>query len=145
MKSVKQQIDEHIESLESETERLAYKLAGLSADAEGKTRIYVDKEKIDELYNKASEIAREVVSLKCANEILYENRGKASAKKSVSSRANGKFGGRPPKEILDAKKRRADLEEKFMNSRLTPEEQKEDEDLMFKISRWERQKREALL
>ncbi|MBC6712406.1 hypothetical protein [Treponema sp. Marseille-Q3903] len=45
-----------------------------------------------------------MVYLDATNKLMYKNRGKASSKKSVSSRKNGKLGGRPPKEISDKKK-----------------------------------------
>ena len=144
MKTTKQRMDEHIETILKESSQLKSRLETLYDMCKGKTRIYVDKEKLDQLFFQAEFIEREAKHLNTENEIYYNNRGRASAKKSVSSKENGKKGGRPPKEISDAKKRRAELEEKFMDFGLTPEEQKEDEELMFKIAIWNREKRGSL-
>ena len=84
-------------------------------------------------------VAISLVSLNSANEILYQNRGKASPKKAISSKVNGKFGGRPPKEISAKKKRIQQLDDKaFIEQRaLTAEERKEYDELSMDITAWE--------
>lgn len=100
---------------------------------------------IKNINEKLCELLNEARLLNSYNKQLYSGRGKASVVKSLSSKENGKKGGRPPKYICEARKRRAEIREKFMNDCLTPEEQKEDEDLMLKISMWEKEKKKAQL
>ena len=52
-----------------------------------------------------------------------------------------KKGGRPPKEISDAKKRLEVLDEKFYNCKISKEEKAEMEELQLKILRWKNSKR----
>lgn len=139
MKTVKHMMDEQLKELIIESEQLKSRLDSLCILCEGKSRIFVDKEKLDQLFKQAEHIARELVSLNSANEILYQNRGKASPKKAISSKVNGKFGGRPPKEISDKKKRIQQLDDKsFIEQRaLTAEERKEYDELSMDITAWE--------
>lgn len=132
-------MDEQLKELIIESEQLKSRLDSLCILCEGKSRIFVDKEKLDQLFKQAEHIARELVSLNSANEILYQNRGKASPKKAISSKVNGKFGGRPPKEISDKKKRIQQLDDKsFIEQRaLTAEERKEYDELSMDITAWE--------
>ena len=110
-------MDGHIENLAKETDQLRARLETLYDMTKGKSRIYVDSEKLDQLFHQAEAIAREMVSLQSANEILYQNRGKASPKKAVSSKANGKFGGRPPREIAEKKRRIQYNDPQFLEGR----------------------------
>lgn len=139
MKTVKHMMDEQLKDLIKESDQLKSRLDSLCILCEGKSRIFVDKEKLDQLFKQAEHIARELVSLNSANEILYQNRGKASPKKAISSKVNGKFGGRPPKEISDKKKRIQQLDDKsFIEQRaLTAEERKEYDELSMDITAWE--------
>lgn len=141
MKTIKQEIDDSLDYILKESLQLKSRLDTLFEAVKGKSRIYVDKEKIEQLFFQSSDIAREIEAIQRCNKILYENRGKSSAKKAVSSRVNGKLGGRPPKEISDAKKRLAILDEKFYNCNITKEEEAEMEDLQLKIFRWNNSKR----
>ena len=139
MKTVKHMMDEQLKDLIKESDQLKSRLDSLCILCEGKSRIFVDKEKLEQLFEQADFIARELVSLNSANEILYKNRGKASPKKAVSSKVNGKFGGRPPKEISAKKKRIQQLDDKaFIEQRaLTDEERKEYDELSMDITAWE--------
>lgn len=139
MKTVKHMMDEQLKDLIKESDQLKSRLDSLCILCEGKSRIFVDKEKLDQLFKQAEHIARELVSLNSANEILYQNRGKASPKKAISSKVNGKFGGRPPKEISAKKKRIQQLDDKaFIEQRaLTAEERKEYDELSMDITAWE--------
>lgn len=132
-------MDEQLKDLIKESDQLKSRLDSLCILCEGKSRIFVDKEKLDQLFKQAEHIARELVSLNSANEILYQNRGKASPKKAISSKVNGKFGGRPPKEISAKKKRIQQLDDKaFIEQRaLTAEERKEYDELSMDITAWE--------
>lgn len=105
METVKQQMDRHISEIKSDSSRLKAELEYLYELSKGKSKIYVDSEKLEQLYVKADDLFRTVERLERANTILYENRGKASPKKSASSKINGAKGGRPPKEISVAKKK----------------------------------------
>lgn len=147
MESVKQMMDGHIEHLTKETELLKKRLEILYDMTKGKSRVYVDSVKLDEVFHQAEEIAREMVSLKSANEILYKNRGKASPKKAVSSKANGKFGGRPPREIAEKKRRIQELDDKtfVLHECLTAEERKEYDELSFDVIAWENKKKDKIL
>lgn len=147
MESVKQMMDGHIDHLTKETELLKNRLEILYDMTKGKSRVYVDSVKLDEVFHQAEEIAREMVSLKSANEILYKNRGKASPKKAVSSKANGKFGGRPPREIAEKKRRIQELDNKtfVLHECLTAEERKEYDELSFDVIAWENKKKDKIL
>lgn len=147
MESVKQMMDGHIEHLTKETELLKNRLEILYDMTKGKSRVYVDSVKLDEVFHQAEEIAREMVSLKSANEILYKNRGKSSPKKAVSSKANGKFGGRPPREIAEKKRRIQELDNKtfVLHECLTAEERKEYDELSFDVIAWENKKKDKIL
>ena len=63
MESVKQMMDGHIENLAKETDQLRARLETLYDMTKGKSRIYVDSEKLDQLFHQAEAIAREMVSL----------------------------------------------------------------------------------
>ena len=89
--------------MSKETEFLTLNLAGLVSKAEVTGQTLIDKETLEEIYLKSSNISNSMIYLDAANKLMYKNRGKASSKKSVSSRKNGKLGGRPPKEISDKK------------------------------------------
>lgn len=143
MKTVKHMMDEQLKELIKESDQLKSRLDSLCILCEGKSRIFVDKEKLEQLFKQAEHIARELVSLNSANEILYQNRGKASPKKAISSKVNGKFGGRPPKEISDKKKRIQQLDDKvFIELRaLSAEERKEYDELSMDITAWEYSKK----
>lgn len=132
-------MDEQIEDLIKESDQLKSRLGSLCILCEGKSRIYVDKEKLEQLFYQAEYIARELVSLNSANKILYQNRGKASSKKAVSSKENGKLGGRPPKEISEKKKRIQELDDKvFIKLQaLTDEERIELNKLNEDVISWE--------
>lgn len=147
MESVKQMMDGHIDHLTKETELLKNRLEILYDMTKGKSRVYVDSVKLDEVFHQVEEIAREMVSLKSANEILYKNRGKASPKKAVSSKANGKFGGRPPREIAEKKRRIQELDNKtfVLHECLTAEERKEYDELSFDVIAWENKKKDKIL
>ena len=143
MESVKQMMDNHIDHLAKETDQLRARLETFYDEVQGKSRIYVSKEDLDRVFHQAEEIAREMVSLKSANEILYKNRGKASPKKAVTSKSNGKFGGRPPREIAEKKRRIQELENRsyVLFETLTDEERKELDELYYDITAWETNKR----
>ena len=143
MESVKQMMDDHIDHLTKETDQLRARLETLYDEVQGKTRIYVKREDLDTVFHQAEEIAREMVSLKSANEILYKNRGKASPKKAVSSKSNGKFGGRPPREIAEKKRRIQELENRsyVLFETLTDAERKELDELYYDITAWETNKK----
>lgn len=146
MESVKQMMDAHIEHLTKETDQLRARLEILYDEVQGKTRIFVSKEDLDRVFHQAEDIAREMMSLKSANAILYQNRGKASPKKAISSKSNGKFGGRPPKEIAEKKKRIQELENKsyVLFEVLTDEERKELDELYYDIIDWENKKKKQI-
>ena len=146
MNSVKQTMDDHIEHLSKETDQLRARLEALYAASEGKSRIYVDKADLDKVFYQAEAIAREMASLQNANKILYENRGRATPKKAVSSKSNGKLGGRPPKEIAAKKKRIQELADKvFLNNEaLTDSERNEYNELDYDITAWENKRKENL-
>lgn len=118
------------------------KLAGLVSKAEVTGQTLIDKETLEEIYLKSSDISNSMVYLDATNKLMYKNRGKASSKKSVSSRKNGKLGGRPPKEISD-KKRIQYLGDKslFENRVLTEEERSEHVELLKAITAWEHSKK----
>ena len=143
MESVKQMMDDHIDHLTKETDQLRARLETLYDEVQGKTRIYVKREDLDTVFHQAEEIAREMVSLKSANEIFYKNRGKASPKKAVSSKSNGKFGGRPPREIAEKKCGIQELENRsyVLFETLTDAERKELDELYYDITAWETNKR----
>ena len=63
--------------------------------------------------------------------------------KAVSSKANGKFGGRPPREIAEKKRRIQDLDNKtfILHESLTPEERKEYDELSYDVIAWETKKK----
>ena len=139
-------MDDHIDHLTKETDQLRARLETLYDEAQGKTRIYVKQEDLDKVFHQAEAIAREMVSLKSANEILYKNRGKASPKKAVSSKSNGKFGGRPPKEIAEKKRRIQELDDKVfvLLEHLNDEERKEYDELTYDVIAWETRKKRRI-
>lgn len=140
MKTLKQMIDEDIDSLVERTNQLFSKLEILHDNVQDKTKISVSKEKLDEIFYLSEDISRDMFLLQKSNLQLYENRGNASSKKAISSKENGKKGGRPPKEISDAKKRLEILDEKFYNCKISKEEEAEMEELQLKILRWKNSK-----
>ena len=146
MESVKQLMDDHIDHLTKETDQLRARLETLYDEVKGKTRIYVKQEDLDKVFHQAEAIAREMVSLKSANEILYKNRGKASPKKAVSSKSNGKYGGRPPREIAEKKRRIKELDDKVfvLLEHLNDEERKEYDELTYDVIAWETRKKRRI-
>lgn len=146
MESVKQMMDDHIDHLTKETDQLRARLETLYDESKGKTRIYVKQEDLDKVFHQAEAIAREMVSLKSANEILYKNRGKASPKKAVSSKSNGKYGGRPPREIAEKKRRIKELDDKVfvLLEHLNDEERKEYDELTYDVIAWETRKKRRI-
>lgn len=146
MESVKQMMDDHIDHLTKETDQLRARLETLYDEVQGKTRIYVKQEDLDKVFHQAEAIAREMVSLKSANEILYKNRGKASPKKAVSSKSNGKYGGRPPREIAEKKRRIKELDDKVfvLLEHLNDEERKEYDELTYDVIAWETRKKRRI-
>ena len=141
MESVKQQMDRHIGEIKSDSTRLKAELEYLYRISEGKSKIYVDAEKLEQLFEKAEELYRTIERLERANTILYQNRGKASLKKSAASKINGAKGGRPPKEISAARKRINELDEKWARGELTDEETKEQEQLYQLVRDWENKRK----
>lgn len=139
MESVKQSMDRHIGEIKKDVYLLKSGLLIEYEESKGKQKIYVDSEKLKQLFLLSDDIYRTVESLERANKLLYENRGKKSAKKSAASKINGKMGGRPPKEILEAKKRAEELERKMLDKGLSAEERTESERLLSKIWDWERE------
>lgn len=81
MKTVKHMMDEQLQELVKESEQLKSRIDSLCILCERKSRIYVDKEKLDQLYNQADYIARELVSLNSANELFYQTGGRHLLKK----------------------------------------------------------------
>lgn len=141
MESVKQQMDRHIGEIKSDSTRLKAELEYLYELSKGKSRIYVESEKLEQLFLKAEEIYWTVERLDRANTILYQNRGKKSFKKSAASKINGAKGGRPPKEISAARKRINELDEKWARGELTDEETKEQEQLYQLVRDWENKRK----
>lgn len=92
---------------------------------------------IKELNNKLYELRNEALLLNTWNKQLYACRGRASLSKTLSSKENGKKGGRPPKHISEAKKR---LEELKYIEKLTPAEQQEQDRLEGIINTWKMSK-----
>ena len=137
MGTIKQNIDLGIEKLLELSNELKKELGILWSTCQDKDKIQLDSSKVKELFDKADEIAEQVVSLKHYNKALYANRGKGSFKKKISSKENGKLGGRPPKEISNQKKRIAELENK---SDLSDGEKEELEKLRENVSTWKNQK-----
>lgn len=92
---------------------------------------------IKELNNKLYELRNEALLLNTWNKQLYARRGRSSLSKMLSSKENGKKGGRPPKHISEAKKR---LEELKYIEKLTPAEQQEQDRLEEIINTWKMSK-----
>ena len=140
MESVKQSIDRHIGEIKSDSTRLKAELEYLYEISKGKSRIYVDSEKLEQLFEKADELYRTIERLERANTILYQNRGKASVKKSASSKINGAKGGRPPKAVSAARKRLDELDDKWIRDKLTEEEKNEQDKLWQLVREWKNKK-----
>ncbi len=141
METVKQQIDRHIDELKIDNESLKADLEYFYNISRGKSKIYIDSEKLEKLFFKADEICRTVERLDRANKILYQNRGKSSFKKSAASKINGAKGGRPPKEISAARKRINELDDKWVRGLITDEETKEQEQLYQLVRDWENKRK----
>ncbi len=144
MESVKQQMDRHIGEIKSDSSRLKAELEYLYELSKGKSKIYVEAEKLEQLFVKADDLFRTVERLERANTILYQNRGKASFKKSAASKINGAKGGRPPKAVSDARKRIEELDDKWVRGQITDEEKKEQEQLFQLVHEWENKRLENL-
>lgn len=141
MESVKQSIDRHIGEIKSDSTRLKAELEYLYELSKGKSRIYVESEKLEQLFFKADELYWTVERLERANTILYQNRGKKSLKKSAASKINGAKGGRPPKEISAARKRLNELDLIWARGELSDEEKNEQEHLYHLVHEWENKRK----
>ena len=144
MESVKQKIDRYIGEIKDGSSRFKSELDYLYEISKGKSKIYVDAEKLEQLFFEAEDLFRTVESLEFANKLLYQNRGKASVKKSVSSKINGTKGGRPPKEISLAKKKLDELDIKWARGEITDEETMEQTKLRQIVRDWENKKMKNL-
>lgn len=133
MRSYKKKSDECISELKATVGELNSRLSSLNELCEGKTRLYVSAEDLQRMQLLANQSQEALKWLEEYNRRLYQNRGKTSPKKAVSSQSNGKLGGRPPKEISQARRRVEELEEK---SALTAEEEIELKSLNEKIIEW---------
>ena len=133
MRSYKKKSDECISELKATVGELSSRLSSLNELCEGKTRLYVSAEDLQRLLLLANQSQEALKWLEEFNRRLYQNRGKTSPKKAVSSQSNGKLGGRPPKQITEARRRVEELEEKYV---LTPEEELEMQTLNEKIIEW---------
>lgn len=141
MGTIKQNIDLGINELLKLSDELKKDLETLWRKCQDKDKMKIDSQQIKELFDKADEIAFQVVNLNGYNTALYANRGKSSSeKKQASSRENGKKGGRPPKEISEKKKRIAELQTKFFEDNLSDDEEKEFAKLKEDIEVWKKGK-----
>lgn len=137
--------------------------------------IYASLDKLDELNQKINEISQdlcdkniedigfemrqEIKNLRFWIESLYSYNGKSTSRaKKIASAENGKKGGRPPKQITDARKRILELEndeipetERNLRMALTQEDeekfgselekkQKELENCRQTVIEWEKQR-----
>lgn len=146
METLKQACDRTITNLSDEINKLKDFIWNFEDSSKGKTRIYLDSKDIHKIYQSVEELSFEIERLDSFNKQLYANRGKGSQLKKVSSRKNGIFGGRPPKEITEKKKRIAELEYKLyqIGESLTDEEIKERDELYLDITVWEDQKKRKI-
>lgn len=130
--SIKHEIDASIQNL----------LEGLQDVYQETERLLSQKQNpaIKKLSEKLYELRNEAQLLNSWNKQLYARRGRASLSKTISSKENGKKGGRPPKEISEAKKRLDELKLKYIAGELTPVEQQEQERLEELIHEWKKSK-----
>ena len=130
--SIKHEMDKSIQTL----------LEGLEEVYQESERLLSQKKNsaIKELNEKLYELHSEAQLLNFYNRHLYARRGRASLIKTISSKENGKKGGRPPKEISEAKKRLDELKLKYIAGELTPVEQQEQERLEELIHEWKKSK-----
>lgn len=130
--SIKHEIDASIQNL----------LEGLQDVYQETERLLIQKQNpaIKKLNEKLYELRNEAQLLDSYNRQLYSRRGRASLAKTLSSKENGKKGGRPPKQISEAKKRLDELRLKYIAGELTPVEQQEQERLEELIHEWKKSK-----
>ena len=130
--SIKHEMDKSIQTL----------LEGLEEVYQESERLLSQKKNsaIKELNEKLYELRNEAQLLNFYNRHLYAHRGRASLIKTISSKENGKKGGRPPKHISEAKKQLEELRMKFIARELTPADQQEQERLENLIHEWKKSK-----
>lgn len=137
MNTIKHTADELIKELLLISESLDAQLEELEMNVDGKQRTAVSREEIETMKKISEEMKDKTKMLDEYNKALYARRGgkgKTSPARKTASKANGKLGGRPPKEIAEAKKRLAELDDnaEFSNP--------EYEELQRKISDWRDEK-----
>lgn len=138
---VKSLLDQELSDLVSETQVLDSLVREIMHGSEGKQRIILDKITGEDLSRLSGEVKRLAESAQTANGLLYENRGRASLKKRLTSAENGKKGGRPPKEITLARRRVRELEDlNFPGESITDSLKQEHDELVNKIRGWEEEK-----
>lgn len=135
MKNIKTKLDENLAIIDTNIRTISRRLYSIKANAQGKTKIYISLEELDLLCDVAETLEKASYDALSWNKLLYSNRGKSSFKKKISSAENGKKGGRPPKEISDAKRRVEYLENLDFSER-TEELKKEHNELVVKINNW---------
>lgn len=141
MKTVKEIINIGIDELITSTTKLKNELEILCSACNNTKKVSISSSEIKNFLDEAEKINKLSISLKFYNNAIYANRGKSSPKKKISSRENGKLGGRPPKVITDKKKRIAELNDK---PNLSDNDRKELDELWMDITVWENQKRKNL-
>lgn len=137
MKTIKHTADELIQEIITLSEKLDAYFEELEMNLNGKQRTTVSKDKIEVMKNISEEMKSKTRMLNDYNKALYSRRGgkgKSSLARKTASKENGKKGGRPPKEISEAKKR---LEELFEKSEFENPEYRE---LERKINNWKNEK-----
>lgn len=137
MKTIKHTADGLIQEILTLSEKLDAHLEELEMNVDGKQRTSVSREKIELMKKISEELKGKTKSLDEHNKALYARRGgkgKSSPARKTASKENGKLGGRPPKEIAEAKKRLAELED---NADFTNPEY---EEIKRKISDWRDEK-----
>lgn len=137
METIKHTSDGLIQEILTLAEKLDAHLDELEMNVDGKQRTAVSREKIEVMKKISEEMRGKAKMLDEYNKALYARRGgkgKTSPARKTASKANGKLGGRPPKEIAEAKKRLAELEDNadFSNP--------EYEEMRRKISDWREEK-----
>lgn len=130
--SIKHEMDKSIQNL----------LEGLQDVFQETERLLSQKQNpaIKKLSEKLYELRNEAQLLNSWNKQLYARRGRASLSKTISSKENGKKGGRPPKQISEAKKRLDELRLKYIAGELTPAEKQEQKRLEELIHEWKKSK-----
>ena len=141
MKTVKEIINIGIDELITSTTKLKNELEILCSACNNTKKVSISSSEIKNFLDEAEKINKLSISLKFYNNAIYANRGKSSPKKKISSRENGKLGGRPPKVITDKKKRIAELNDK---PNLSDNDRKELDELWMDITVWENRVCETL-